>query len=194
MHYPENIYGGVIVRRFLSVASLCFILVCPGFTQTSADAPASKEDVENYLHAVHSHEMMKQMVEAMAKPMHQAAHDQCAKDKDKLPADCEERMNQTMDDMMKQLPFDEMMDAMVPTYQKHFTKGDMDALTAFYSAPTGQKILKEMPAIMSEAMETMMPIMRRNIDRMTEGVQEQVAQMKKESTKGVGQNQPPAKN
>jgi len=83
---------------------------------------------------------------------------------------------------------------MVPTYQKHFTKGDIDALTAFYSAPTGQKILKEMPAIMSEAMETMMPIMRRSLDRMTEGVQQQVAQMKKDSTKGAGQNPPPAKN
>jgi len=83
---------------------------------------------------------------------------------------------------------------MIPAYEKHFTKGDMDALTAFYSAPTGQKILKEMPAIMSEAMETMMPIMRRSIDRMTEGVQEQVTQMKKGSTKGAEQNAPPAKN
>lgn len=182
------------MRRFLSVASICFVLVCPSFAQTSADTPASKEDVENYLRAVHSHEMMKQMVAAMAKPMHQSAHDQCAKDKDNLPADCEARMNKIMDDMMKQMPFDEMMDAMVPTYQKHFTKGDMDALTAFYSAPTGQKILKEMPSIMSEAMETMMPIMRRNIEHITEGVQEQVAQMKKESTKGSGQNPPPAKN
>ncbi len=182
------------MRRFLSVASICFVLVCPGFTQTSDAAPASKEDVEHYLHAVHSHEMMNQMVEAMVKPMHQMAHEQCAKEKDNVPADCEARMNQHMDDMMKQVPFDEMMDAMIPAYEKHFSKGDMDALTAFYSAPTGQKILKEMPAIMSEAMETMMPIMRRSIDRMTEGVQEQVAQMKKGSTKGAEQDAPPAKN
>lgn len=192
MHYPESTFGGAILRRFLSVVSICFALGYPSFGQTSADAPASKEDVENYLRAVHSHEMMKQMIEAMAKPMHQMAHDQCAKDKDRLPADCEARMNKTMDDMMKQLPFDEMLDAMIPAYEKHFTKGDMDALTAFYSAPTGQKVLRELPAIMSEAMETMMPIMRRNVDHMTEGLQEQVAKMKKDS--GTAPTGPPATN
>lgn len=177
------------MSRFLSLVSLCFFLASFGFAQTPADAPASKADVENYLQAVHSHEMMKQMVEAMAKPMHQMAHEQCAKDKDRLPADCEARMNKVMDDMMKQMPWDEMMDAMIPAYEKHFTKGDMDALTAFYSAPTGQKILRELPAILSESMETMMPIMRRSVDHMTEGVQEQVAQMKKDSA--TAPNAPP---
>src|SRR5439155_13694987 len=55
--------------------------------------------------------------------------------------------------ILMSMPFDEMMDAMVPTYQKHFTRGELDALTAFYSSPTGQKILREMPAIMSEAID-----------------------------------------
>jgi uncharacterized protein len=194
MHYPESTRGGAIVKSYFSVAALCFILVGSSLAQTAADAPATKEDVEKYLHAVHSHEMMKQMVEAMAKPMHQMAHEQCAKDKDTLPADCEARMNKSMDAMMNQLPFDEMMDAMIPAYEKHFTKGDMEALTAFYSAPTGQKILRELPAIMSESMETMMPIMRRNVDRMTANVQDQVAQMKKDSAKGSGSSAPSSKN
>jgi hypothetical protein len=199
MHYPEATYGGAIVKRFLSAASIGFVLICSSlvvtsFAQTAADAPASKEDVQKYLNAVHSHEMMKQMVEAMAKPMHQMAHEQCAKDKDKLPADCEARMNRIMDDMMNQMPFDEMLDAMIPAYEKHFTKGDMDTLTAFYSAPTGQKILRELPAIMSEGMESMMPIMRRSIDHMTENVQQQVAQMMKDSTKGTGSSAPTSKN
>jgi hypothetical protein len=94
-------------------------------------------------------------------------------------------MNKVIDDMMKEVPFDEMMDAMVPAYQKHFTKGDMDALTAFYSAPTGQKILRELPAIMTESMQTMLPIMRKSIDRMNERVQEQVAQMMKQPAKAT---------
>jgi uncharacterized protein len=194
MHYPEATHGGAIVRRFLSVIPICFVLGCLSFAQTAADAPASKADVENYLHAVHSHEMMKQMAEAMAKPMHQMMHEQYLKDKDRLPPDFEARMNKIMDDMMKQMPFDEMMDAMIPAYQKHFTKGDMDALTAFYSAPTGQKILRELPAIMAEGMDSMMPIMRRSVDHMTEQLQEQVAQMTKESTKGPGSTPLPVKN
>src|SRR5580698_1514637 len=140
------------MRRFLFAAILSATFCWTGWAQTAADAPATKADIERYLDAVHSHDMMLKMVDAMSKPMHQMAHEQCIKFKDKLPADCEARMTRTMDDMMKQMPFDEMMQAMVPAYQKHFTKGDMDALIAFYSAPTGQKILQEMPAIVGEAM------------------------------------------
>ncbi len=182
------------MNRLLLVAILCVGFSWNGLAQTAADAPATKEDVERYFQAVHSHDMMQKMLEAMSKPMHQMTHDQCTKDKDKLPADCEARINKMMDDMMKQMPFDEMMQAMVPAYQKHFTKGDMDTLTAFYSAPTGQKVLQEMPSIMAEGMESMMPIMRKSIDRMTQSVEQEVAQMMKESPKKAGAHAPPAKN
>ena len=64
----------------------------------------------------------------MIKPMHQMIHEQFMKDKDKLPSDFEARMKKMMDDSMKSFPWDEMMQAMVPAYQKHFTKGDMDTL------------------------------------------------------------------
>jgi hypothetical protein len=102
-----------------------------------------------------------QMMQAMSKPMHQMIHEQFEKDKDKLPADFEERVNRIMDEMMQSLPFDEMLTAMEPTYEHHFTHGDMVALTAFYGSPSGQKILAQMPAIMAEAMQAAMPIMQR---------------------------------
>jgi len=151
--------------------------------QASQDAPATKADVERYLDAIHSHDMMKQMIDAMSAPLHLIVHDEFMKDEDKLPADFETRMNQIMDGMWKDMPFDEMMQAMVPSYEKHFTKGDMDALVVFYSSPTGQKVLREMPAIMSEAMQAMMPIMRKQIDGMPERIQKQMADMLKESEK-----------
>src|ERR1700689_1312914 len=173
--------------RIFLMATLCLALSAPALAQNAADSPATKEDVEKYFDAVHTHEMMQKMLEAMAKPMHQMAHDQCEKDKDKLPADCEARMNKMMDDRYKQIPFDEMMQAMVPTFQKHFTKGDMDALVAFYSTPTGQKMLQELPAVMAESMEAMMPIMRKTIDKMTERTQQQIADMIKDSTKKTGE-------
>lgn len=87
-----------------------------------------------------------------------------------------------------------MLQATVPAYQKHFTKGDMDALVAFYSAPTGQKLLQELPSVTAESMESMMPIMRKSIDRMTQNVEQEVAQMMKESPKKAGEHAPPAKN
>jgi hypothetical protein len=172
----------VIVKRFLIAAILCAALSFTGLAQTAADAPAAKEDVERLFQAMHSHDMMLKMVEAMSAPMHQAAHDQCERDKDKLPADCEERINKLLDGMMKEIPFDQMMQAMVPAYQKHFTKGDMDALIAFYSTPTGQKVLQELPAVTAEGMQAMMPIMRKSVEKMTERAEQEVNQMIKGST------------
>ncbi len=168
------------MKRFLVAAILCISFACCGLAQdTAADAPATKEDVERYLEAVHSHDMMLKMMDAMAKPMHQMTHERYLKDKDKLPADFETRTNKMLDDMMKDMPFDEMMQAMVPTYQKHFTKGDMDALVAFYTSPTGQKLLQEMPAITAEAMTAMMPIMRQHMDAMSRRLQQQTDEMLK---------------
>jgi hypothetical protein len=68
---------------------------------------------------------------------------------------------------------------MVPANQKHFSKGDIHALISFYSSPTGQKVLRELPAIMAEAMDAMVPIMRKQIDEMNERMQREVADMLK---------------
>jgi len=170
------------MRKISLVAAFCFSLCLTGFAQqNSADAPATKQDVDRYLETVHAHEMMRQVASAMSAPMHKMVHQQYLKDQAKLPPDFEARMNAIMDDMFQNMPWDEMIDAMVPSYQKHFTKSEIDALTAFYGTPTGQKILKEMPAVTAEAMDTMMPLMRKHMDAMTQKMQEQAEEMARES-------------
>jgi hypothetical protein len=171
------------MKRFFLALSACVVFALSAVAQQSpTDAPASKEDVQKYLDVMHSREMITQMLDAMSKPMHQMIHEQYLKDKDKLPADFEARMNKWMDDTMKGFPWEEMLQAMIPVYQKHFTKGDIDAVVAFYSAPTGQKLLREMPAMMAESMQTMMPLLRKHMDAMMDRMQEQVAQMMKDSS------------
>jgi uncharacterized protein len=170
------------MNRLLLAAGLCLAFSMSCFAQGAADAPATRQDIEKYLEVAHAHDMMKQMMDAMLKPMHDMVHQQYEKEKDKLPPDFEAHMNKMMDEMMKQMPIDEMMDSMIPVYQKHLTKGDVDALTAFYSTPTGQKVLREMPAIMADAMQSMMPAMRKYIDGMQDRLQQEVAQMQKEGS------------
>ncbi len=170
------------MKRILLATLLCFCAGGIAFAQQAdSDAPATKEDVQRYLDVMHSREMMAQMVDAMARPMHQMIHEEYLKDKDKLPADFEARTNKMMDEWMKSFPWDELLQSMVPVYQKHLTKGDINAIVAFYSAPAGQKLLREMPAMMAEAMESMMPLLRKQMDAMTERIQQEVAQMTKES-------------
>ena len=162
--------------------------------QNPTDAPASKEDVQHLLDVMNSRDMMLKMVDAMAKPMQQMIHEQYLKDKDKLPPDFEDRMNKMIDDEMKSFPWDQMLDAMIPVYQKHLAKRDVDAMAAFYSGPTGQKLLKEMPAIMGDAMQAMMPTMRKRMDGMTERMQEQIAEMMKNPAAKSGKATQPSAN
>jgi hypothetical protein len=149
--------------------------------QNPADAPATKEDIQRYLQIVHSKEMAEKMMEAMSKPLHQMVHEQYLKDKDKLPADFETRMNKRLDEYFKDLPWDEILDSMVPVYQKHLTKSDVDALVAFYSTSTGQKLMKEMPQILAESMQNMMPLMQKHIDTLNQRMQGDIQAMLKES-------------
>jgi hypothetical protein len=150
-------------------------------SQNSADAPATREDVERYLEITHSRDMMKQVMAVTAKQTHEMVRQQLAKDKDKLPADFEARVEKFTDDMLRNFPVDDMLQAMIPVYQKHWTKGDVDAMVAFYSSPTGQKLLREMPTTMAEAMQALQPIMQKMMTTTMDRVQEEVAQMIKES-------------
>jgi len=168
-------------RMFTGFAVFMFACTVAMAQQNPKDAPASKEDVQRCLEAMHSRELMSQMIDAMMKPMHQMLHEQYLKDKDKLPADFESRMDKLVDDYMKSFPWNEMLQSMVPVYQRHFTKGDIDAIVAFYSAPTGQKLLKEMPEIMAESMQTMMPLLQKQMTSMRERVEQEIAAMLKES-------------
>lgn len=149
--------------------------------QDKANVPATREDVQRYLEVMHSRDMMTKMADAMSKPLHQMVHDMYLKDQDKLPPDFKARMNRMLDDMWKTMPWDEMLEAMIPAYQKHLTKGDIDALIAFYSSATGQKLIREMPTMTADAMQDMLPIMRREMERMQERVRQETADLIRES-------------
>lgn len=79
----------------------------------------------------------------------------------------------------------EMLAATVPVYQKHLTKGDLDAMMAFYSSPVGQKILHEQPAMVKESMEASANIQQRIARIMYQKIDERVEEMVEQSK---GQN------
>ena len=83
--------------------------------------------------------------------------------------------------LFKDMPVDEMLDAMVPIYQKHLTKSDLDAILAFYGSAAGQKLLREQPAMMQEGMEVGGEIGRKRIGIMMQKMDEFVAELAKQS-------------
>jgi hypothetical protein len=169
------------MKRFLLISTLVIAFPLLGRAQTAtADLPATKDDIERCFQVMHVRDTMKQMMDVMAKQTHQMAHNQISKNATNLPPDFEERMNKMMDQELKNFPVEEMLQAMIPVYEKHWTKGDVDAMIAFYSTSTGQKVLRELPATVAEAMQAMQPIMQKRMSGMMERVQQEVAQTIKE--------------
>jgi uncharacterized protein len=167
------------MKRPALVLLACLLFASISFAQQNdANAPASKADVERYLDAMHSRDNIKAVMQVMTTQMHKVVHDEVQKQTN-LPPDAEQRMNKSADDMLKSMPIDEMLDAMIPVYQKHFTKGDMDALVAFYSSPTGEKMVKELPAILAESMQAEAGTMQKMMTKMTQQIDDQIAQMQK---------------
>jgi uncharacterized protein len=147
-------------RSSLAVVA-CLLFASISFAQQNpADAPASRADVERYLDVMNARSMMKNMMDTMTKQMHEMIHQQVKNQQD-LPPDAEARMDKMTDDMLRDFPFEDILQVMIPVYQKHFTKGDIDGLVAFYSSPPGQKVLKELPAINAEALQAAMPIVQK---------------------------------
>ncbi|HKN76062.1 MAG TPA: DUF2059 domain-containing protein [Candidatus Acidoferrum sp.] len=169
------------MKRSALALLICLVFSCASYAQqNAADAPASKEDIQRYLDAMHSREMTMNMLQAMKPGMHKMAREQM-KDQPNLPPDFEARMDKMADNMIDSIPVDDLLQVMTPVYQKHFTKGDVDALVAFYSGPTGQKVLREMPAIMGEAMEASSGVMKKMMANMQQQIQDQIAQAQKQS-------------
>jgi uncharacterized protein len=168
---------------------LCILMAPAGFAQqNAADAPASKEDIEKFMAVTQKRELAIGMMANVKKQMHQVAADQLKKDPS-LGAGWVESMDKIFEDVWKNFPVDDMLEAQVPVYQKHFSHADIEALLAFYVTPVGRKVIAEMPAINAESMQAIMPLVQKMTAKATERLQQEVAQAQK-SGGGNSPNKP----
>ena len=169
--------------RFLWIAAICLAGSALAFTQTDGSEAASRDDVILYLRTMHSHDLMRKTLEVQSKSMQQMFHDQFLKDQGKLPPDFEAHFNKLTDDLMKGVPIDDLTQAMIPAYQKHFTKADIEAMNAFYSSPVGQKVLEELPAVMQESMQATMPMLSKYLSAWKQRMTQEFKEMEKSGPK-----------
>jgi uncharacterized protein len=174
------------MKKSTCLACLLFLFAVPIFVSAQAagnsEAP-NKADVMKFLDLMHARAQMEQVLAGMAKQMKQGAEEGFKqKVPDATPAQLA-KVDKMFDTLFAALPMDEMVDAIVPIYQKHLTKADLAAVTAFYSSPTGQKILKELPAIMAESMQAGGAIGQRALAAKGEELDRQLDELAKESKK-----------
>jgi hypothetical protein len=76
--------------------------------------------------------------------------------RDRIPNATPEQLkhvNTIVDESFTELKLDDLMKNLVPIYQKHLTRADVQAVITFYTSPVGQKLRREQPAMMRETME-----------------------------------------
>src|SRR5580700_9673505 len=87
-------------------------------------------------------------------------------------------MDRQSEELLKNFPLDAMLSDMIPIYQRHFTKTEIDALSAFFSSPAGQKYLHEIPAVSAETMKAVYPRIEAEVDALLKRAEEKTASPK----------------
>ena len=153
--------------KHLCISLVVFLVVATtAFAQQPApgDAPASKEDIQKLFEVMQIHQQMHQIMDAMMKQQSAMIHQTLKERYPQTSAERIARADQMIAETMKDMPMDAMLDDMIPIYQRHFSKTDIDAMSTFYASPTGQKMMQEMPALTSEAMHASSVRMQKQMD------------------------------
>ena len=154
------------MKKLLGLALFVLVAMAPLTAQSAGDdTPATKEDVQQLFATMHIREMMRNLMGAMAKQQKQMVHDALRKKAPDISQKDLDRIDAMFDQILKDFDTDAVLDDMVPVYERHLTKVDIAAMTAFYQTPTGQKMLREQPQMTAEAMQAIQPRMEKMMGR-----------------------------
>jgi uncharacterized protein len=142
------------MKRALAVCYALFLFCSFSLAQSalSPDAP-SREDVMKFLEASHARRNLDMV---LTRAMSDLQRDAVANFKKKVPDASPEMLkdvDQTLSVMTGALDTDELLDRVIPVYQRNFTRSDLAAITEFYSSPVGVRLLEKQPTVIRESMD-----------------------------------------
>jgi uncharacterized protein len=178
--------------KHMIVLAFALAMSLSAFAQqaVSADQPAAREDVLRLMEATGIHQQYERMQTAMLQQM-----------KGLLPTIEDEHLTATqrakindltgrlIAETMNAYPVSDAINDIVPIYQKYFTRTDVDAITAFYLSPVGQKFIGKMPEITSEYMGIVVPKMQERLKPILDRYLKEFDDVLK-TTRGTGQSTP----
>jgi len=145
---------GILLLSF----ALLFSLAVNGQTPPTPDRP-SHEDVVKLMKLMKCREQAKEMMDGMMSQLLPGMKQEMKQKDPNMPEAELADFDKIMADYMNQLPLDDMVNAMIPAYENHLTRTEVQAMTSFYSSPPGQSVLAKMPVIGAEYMKTLQPMM-----------------------------------
>ena len=164
-----------------AMVALCTVSAVAQNTQ-----PARRESVMKFFTVMHIEQQVQQVQNLMMTEVAKSMRSTLENDPSLTRDDKEKVMDliePEMQDAAKVYPVSEMLDDMLPVYQKHFTDSDMQAITAFFESPVGKKFIDENGSMMQEAMAVIMPKMNTRMQaRMNEMQQRIIDRLKQKET------------
>jgi hypothetical protein len=148
----------------------------------AADAP-TRDQVMKLLDLLQIRKSMSLMMDGMKQAMKQGA-EEAFRERVPNPTPKQlEALNGMVDDMMADMPLDEMIEAIVPIYRRHLSKSDVEEVIRFYSSTVGQKLLREQPQMIQEGMQAGVEIQQKRMDQMMAKIRERTEKMAQEEEK-----------
>jgi hypothetical protein len=152
--------------------------------QTSDDT-ASREDVLRFLDAMQIQKQMETMQQTMYQQwdaqldpmldrMLETNHKQITPEQRSRLKDM---IRQSVGEARQRYPVSEMIQDVVPVYQKYLTKSEINAIVQFYTSPVGKELLAKNSIMTREAMAVMMPKIQESIASSTMRMRERMQQM-----------------
>ena len=144
--------------------------------QTSVAQMATREDIVKMLEVMQVKKQTQAVMDNMQasmSTMFDSVFDDASK-KNHMTFTPEERKQmkdrqlQYMKDLQAAYPISEMIDDMIPVYQKYVTHEDALAIIAFYQSPAGQHLVAQGPEMTKEAMTIVMPKMQERLKPIVE--------------------------
>jgi len=159
-------------------------------TSTTSAEPASRQDVENLFAVLKLDRMMQVTMSAAADQMKNNLPELMRQQNIEVP---KEQLDAMAEDVFRDYPMKEVLDSMIPVYQKHLNKVDVANILAFYQSPTGQKMLNEMPEMSKEAMQAANPVMKQWMTTMMQRMQDRAHSMAEQNAPQKQGTNPKAK-
>lgn len=132
---------------------LAAALTTTALAQQPADPASTRDDIQRLFTTMRVQEQMRATMETMIAQQREMIGQMLRKHNRRVSGEDIDEVADSAQEFLKNFPLDDLVENMIPVYQKHLTKTDVDAMVAFYSSPTGQKLLREQSGMAAESMQ-----------------------------------------
>ena len=182
-----------VMSKVLAVILILAGSWLPALAQQQLDA-ATKEDVDQLLEISGTRARMQQLLVGQGQQAVTLATDAYQqKHPDATPLELRkiaEMMGNYWQTAIQSFSTEEIIEAVIPVYQRHLTHADVQSIVEFYQSSAGQKLLKEMPAMMSESMQASSAVVKKHVPDMLAAAEKAFGENKKSADPGDDNSNP----